>query len=475
MKESVISYDNLKITPFQVEHILSLQMQQVAGEHTSVAIIAMLAEEMADLYVYETGMFSPIALSYTSEEGVKILFKGIVTSLNISRQGEVFYLSLEAKSATCMVDIISSSRSFQNIEMTSHQVIKEVMQKYGNADVSIQIPDVPIGKLVVQYQETDWIFLKRFISRFGAVIIPENRSDGIKFFIGLPVSAEAFEADAKHYTVSKSMAAYHIMKENNWPDVKEIDFITFTVEDGDVFQVGDDIMLDGKKLCVSGGEHMLVDGIFKNKYYLKPREGIRTPLLFNKRLIGASVSGSVIGVARDKIQVNLEIDQPGKASYWFPYSTMSASPDGSGWYCMPEKGDQVRVYFPTKEESEAYAVSAISGHMPKDGDKEDPMGNPNVKYIKTAADKAIHFMEDALIINANSGQASIVLNKDGTVGIVGQNDINIGAKNSITLEAGTAMMLVAKDSVSLENTAGAGIKLTSDGNITLNGSQIYSN
>ena len=122
------------------------------------------------------------------------------------------------------------------------------------------------------------------------------------------------------------------------------------------------------RLFIEQAWHTLNDGVLHNLYLLKLKEGFRSLKAYNTMLVGSSVSGKVVEVSRDRVMVDLDIDGPGRAAYWFPYSTMSASPDGSGWYCMPEKGDGVRVYFPTKEEGEAYAVSAISGHKPAAGD-----------------------------------------------------------------------------------------------------------
>ncbi len=173
--------------------------------------------------------------------------------------------------------------------------------------------------------------------------------------------------------------------------------------------------------------------------------------------------------------VQLEIDEAGRAAYWFPYSTMSASPDGSGWYCMPEKGDQVRVYFPTNQEKDAYAVSAISGHEPEPGDAEDPMGNPNVKYLRTKADQVIQFAEDGIIINSGSGQATIFLGNSGELTVYGSTDVNVTAQNTLSLISNGQVLVGATDSITMKKGEGTFITMDKEGDITLKGSKIYSN
>lgn len=182
----------------------------------------------------------------------------------------------------------------------------------------------------------------------------------------------------------------------------------------------------------------------------------------------------MVNVARDKVMVDLEIDGAGRAVYWFPYSTMSASPDGSGWYCMPEKGDQIRVYFPTGDESEAYAVSSVSSYQPKPGDSKDSMGNPNVKYLKTANDQVIQFAEDGIVINSGSGQATIFLGNSGEVSLYGNSNVNVTAEDTLSLIAKNQLLLGAQNSVTLKNEK-AEIILSEDGNIHIKGTKIYSN
>ncbi len=71
--------------------------------------------------------------------------------------------------------------------------------------------------------------------------------------------------------------------------------------------------------------------------------------------------------------------------------------EADGIVCQ-KKGDRVRVYFPTNQESDAYAVSAVSGHQPQPGDAEDPMGNPAVKYFKNKRQiRVIQFAEEGII------------------------------------------------------------------------------
>lgn len=477
MRNEAVTYENLMLSTYEVEHITYLQLNKSANEHGTLELVAILAEDIADQYIYLTEELTPVRLSYFDEdEGEIILFQGLVTNLQVSKQGGVFYMQLVAKSNTCLMAIKQKSRSFQNIEMTTHQVIQEVLSEYENAAFIAQIPDEPIGALLIQYQETDWAFLKRLVSRYGAVMISEVRSEGISCFVGVPEEGKPVVIDSFQYTISKSIESYEIMKKNDWAEVNEIEYIVFHISNSGIFQVGDCIELDHKILYVEQAYHLLEDGILKNEYVLKLKEGFKSLKQYNVSIVGGSISGTVAAVARDRIMVDLEIDVPGRACYWFPYSTMSASPDGSGWYCMPEKGDNVRVYFPSKIEGEAYATSSISGYQPGSGSNntKDPMADPKIKHLSTIYNKVISFSDDGILISADGRQASVFLGKNGTLSVYGANSINVTATETVAIKAKNDVVIGAVANVTLQN-KDASIELSSTGNIIMKGKKIYSN
>lgn len=67
----------------------------------------------------------------------------------------------------------------------------------------------------------------------------------------------------------------------------------------------------------------------------------------NTQISGKMYTGIVQAVQKDQVQVHLvDIDSEydGAGNVWLPYSTAYSSSDGSGFYCMPAEGDQVRVF-----------------------------------------------------------------------------------------------------------------------------------
>lgn len=104
-------------------------------------------------------------------------------------------------------------------------------------------------------------------------------------------------------------------------------------------------------------------------YYLKTPAGNKVPRFYNHKATGASMNGNIIGVQADVVMVRLSSDENagGAGTRWLNYSTVYSSPGGSGWYCMPEPGDTIRLYFPSADESDGYVAS--STHLEVGGNR----------------------------------------------------------------------------------------------------------
>lgn len=128
MGDCTITYENIILGTYETEHILLLELEKGMNTHAQLHVTAIIPEEKAEEYVYMTGTMTPVALGYVTEDNaVEILFRGTTSSIQITRQGEMFCMDLYVKGNTWAMDIIRRSRSFQNTSMTVRQLIQEVM------------------------------------------------------------------------------------------------------------------------------------------------------------------------------------------------------------------------------------------------------------------------------------------------------------------------------------------------------------
>lgn len=221
-------------------------------------------------------------------------------------------------------------------------------------------------------------------------------------------------------------------------------------------------MFHGKELYVRGIHRKLQDGLLVNRYELCFKEGMGIRQYDNPLISGISVNGIVTDVKRDQVCVQMETDilTNCQEPYFFPYSTVAASPDGSGWYCMPKQGDQVRVFFPVSDEKEGYAVSNIQGEQSPAPDS--PMGNPDIKAITTPDEKMVQFIENGILFSVSSGKGTVTLTNDGKAKIQGAQVIGISATDKIKIETEGELSITAGIRIQLASEQGGCIDITDD-------------
>ena len=115
---------------------------------------------------------------------------------------------------------------------------------------------------------------------------------------------------------------------------------------------------------------------------------------------------------------------------WFTYATVYSSPDGTGWYSMPEVGDTVRLYVPDHE-NRCLVVSSV--HKETDSTRQ----NPDYKSFKTKYGKEILFTPDSILITNNQGML-VELNDQEGITMTSDKDILIQAQDNMTIASGSA-------------------------------------
>ena len=250
----------------------------------------------------------------------------------------------------------------------------------------------------------------------------------------------------------------------------------YQIETYEIASLGNEIRYKGSFWYIGGVERHLEKGILVNSYVLRKEAGLKVLPYFNQRLTGISIDGQIAAAKRDRVQVDMEIDNGGKEGehYWFPYSTVASSPDGSCCYCIPENGESVRVYFPVADEKEAYVVTNIKAHEPKEGNQDDPMGNPNVRNIETAQGNQVQFTEEGVVIAAGRKQGSILLKKSGEVLLDAVKDISISAGKAVNIVAANEVIMKSETSIRIASEQGADVELKK-GKVTIHGMTIHEN
>lgn len=422
----------IKTEPFQYGSIFDLKIHKKVNEHSTAFISGSISRDMEEKYLNDITSNKDTAMKILAVEEngeEKVLFQGIVTGFRLGSVNGYKTLSLELKSATYLMDTSRHIRAFQDKEADYADLIAELMKGYENANYLMKEAHSKIQEFILQYQETDWEFIKRLAGRKQSFIVPADLYPGVRFYFGMPVQDVHDISESDEYQIQVTDGGYPC----------------YIIKTRESYAIGNEIHFLSRKLYIEEIESSYEGKELVHTCYMKPKAGFFKDAAFNYLQIGASLDATVLEVEKDRVRIKIEKDENSSNSYewWFPYSTVYSSPDGSGWYCMPEIGDRVRVYLPSEKENGAFVISAV--HMEEGGLRDQP----SKKFFRNREGKEIRLTPDAIMMTNNQGmsielddQKGILLTCDKSVLIKAIGDIDISSSES-------TLSLFAADSVKI--------------------------
>lgn len=469
------SLHDINVTGIPINEVLECEIESKIGEHSSLVLLAYAEGEDV---LYELPDCQEISVSLGKGEKMRILFYGIVTNMQISEHGQMKTVQIRAKSKSWLMDRKKYSRSYQDTKMTYRAMAKEVLDYYKDKEGKEEHGNLlctgaeqEVKKLHIQYKETDWEFLKRVLSVAGLAVTPDSRQDKLKLYVGVPELAAA-ELSYQVVGIEKDMESYYFLKANG-RGVCTADFTRYQIVSEQLLGMFEAVTVQGKKLAVYSSRYVFKNQELQCVYGLQSPKGLKQAAVYPMHLIGMVLTGRVVQVSGTKIQAALEIDgsHAERAAFWFPFSTLSASPNGSGWYCMPEEGDDVRIYFPSKQENEAVALSAASNYdMPKTGG-EDRMRDPNSRYLRTKSGQELALAPDYIKLSCGEQASSIAIDTDGKVTIQAQTMVRAEAETSVTIHAEENLNIHVAEQFIAQSLDGGQV-IFDRGNIYIRGTQV---
>lgn len=449
------SLHNLKVIGMDLAGILDCRVESRIGEHSCLTLLARVDRE--EDFLYEWSVYPPIQVVLQEGDREECLFSGVVADVRMTIQARMKVVQIEGKSVSWLMDRTRRSRSFQDIGMSFGALAEKVLEDYPGNALYYTASEQAIGSLLVQYEETDWEFLKRAMSQIGAEVTPDSRRPGLCLYVGVPSLPET-EADFRIRRMEKDMWSCYHLRANGRP-VQAADFIRYEVSGGSVLGIFESVRVRGHALTVRACRYAFEGQELVCTYSLQKAGGLTRAAAYPMHLIGTALPGKVARTSGSKVQVAMEIDRSSgnPALYWFPYSTISASTDGSGWYCMPETGDHVRVCFPSKYEQEAIALSAVNSYpAPSDGG-EDRMQDPDSRYLKTKSGQELALAPGQMKLSCGRGRSAVTIQNDGRILIQAQNMVQAEAKTELVIQAGEELVFHAKEGLVVQSSQGGGI------------------
>ena len=425
-----IEYSDLKFTSsFAREKILDFQTWEVPGEHARGNFRLLLSEN-------ETGINSMDAPIQLLGQGntAGALFSGYPEKVEIKEERGYRIADIQAVSGTILLDQKKSNRVFQKKVQTYMGIASAVTADTDHSACILPGSDMRTGGTLIQYQETDWRFLKRMASQLGLPLVPDTSYYYPRFYLGLP-EGEKRELgeiiscdlcfDGRYYAVSGKCL------------VDREDFICYDVVTRTSLSLGDRVTYEGRELLVSRKKTELAGGEVIFTYRLAGNSYTWVPWEDNPDYTGMSFVGSIVGTQGEQVEVAFDIDKTaaGGNRYGFAPAT------GNLMYCMPQKGTKTALYIGNGDEAQGIATGCIRTN----GSTCEGTGSPEKKSFRSEHGKGMDLYPQRM--EFNGGKTGKITFEDET---------------GTTIESNGGLVLMAKEGIRLESMTGIAMQGMSD-------------
>lgn len=430
-----ITHVNIKIDGVVFKKLVELEIKHSVNEHGTAVLIGEMDVDVAREYIDRVNEQTSVKISTTAQGQPEVLFVGVISNIGLEEKDDYALLKLILTSTSSLIDVEKKNRSYQNTQKTYEEIMASAVG--ANATIDVQVSDTCIKNMIVQLNETDWEFCKRMASRLGASVLTSVNKEIPIITIGIPQNIPTYDLTKVETKVqSENIKTQDIMLE---------DTLGTNVRTTQYMFLGDAVTYGGSTQRVKGIYATLVSGMLITTVFFGRESSFKQTIVVNNNIAGKMYTGEVMKVNGDMVQVHLidideEYDQGG--TVWLPYSTAYSSNDGSGFYCMPDEKDLVRVFFPGTDEGQAFAASSVSKNVGADITDKQWTG-PNGKQILLT--------KDGIYITTNASDNKIFIDltdiEGGGITIKSNKNINICAKNNLSLISSNNISLVAQNDI----------------------------
>ena len=353
----------------------------------------------------------------TGNSTEKIFLNGVIKELQINETTEgALTVEIIAISKSVLLDRIPRYRSFQDPTLTYSAIAEEINGNYGTNDgkiVNVGEDMQALPRMTIQYNETDWEYLKRIASYIGQPIIAYSDKVFVGFFKNMPAQTPNLKYSQFGKRTKEERTYFKITGTEFYPVATPIKLKTRNRVSGE--EVENDYYVLENKIYNEGNT-------LKCEYILGKQTDYFVDLIPHEKIRGAVIEARTVHIARtdeskskhgrtDGSSDNLEgktigakplnkyieksenqnanVKERVKASdiavmtlnlteglmdlgengqsfedkyagkSYFPYVT-PYSKTNTGFTPAPEVNDRVALYFPSGNETKAFVIGALN-------------------------------------------------------------------------------------------------------------------
>lgn len=434
----------LDVGDINIKSILYCKARTVPNQHFTAKIIFNTSDELTPAEIEEKLYHRIVKLLKLNEDGNiddTPLFSGIIQDYSVIKNGIYFEIEINIVSATILLDIEEKSRSFQNINMTYKDIIKVVLGDVERANLIFNKEDKKIGKPIIQYEETNWEFIKRLASHFNTYLIPETNFYLPRFYFGIKKGQDVFIKDTVEYNIKIDNRYYDKNFIGSESGIYKKDFIYYEVECNENYFVGDNVSFKGFNLKIMEKETYLTKGRLIHKYKLGNEKLFSPKEYYNKKFIGLNLKGTILQTQNEKIKVHLDIDKSQDISTAYFYEWTPET--GNLMYLMPEIGTRVNLNFIDDDERNAILINSTNEENFKDSEYSK-------RNLTTKNNKSILIYPEKLELISNTASHYFKIEDNNGITFNSKNNFNIRASGGVTFNGGSMINVDVPEEIEID-------------------------
>ena len=484
---------------------MNLEIDSKIGEHTigkikytaspnQLSLYDALIDKKGDKTIVVTGR------SNISDEAGnatdKIFLNGVISKLRI-RETKAGALAVEllCSSKSILLDRIPRYRSFQDPTLTYTDIAQEVNKNYNDGETLVNVGEdmKEVPRMTIQYNETDWEYLKRIASYTGQPLMANSNKVLVGFFKNMPAQTpnltysyfgKETEEERTYYRV-EGTEVYSVstpikLKIRNRVSGEEVENDYYVIESR-IYNEGNTLKCEYKlgkqtdyfvdpiphekirgavieartvhiaRTDESKSNHGRAEGSSDN---LEGRTmGIKPVNIYvaeeqeknNNRSQEVKASDIAVmtvdlteGLRKLGGAVQSEADKYAGKSY-FPYVT-PYSQTNTGFTPAPEANDRVALYFPSENETHALVMGAVNndgnGRFTNPDKRNFTLGNS--QSGANAGKPMYDFTLNSEVFSISVGNI-IDMSSGGSVDISGTSKVNIDSSGTMDI-SGTSIV-----------------------------------
>ena len=276
------------------------------NQHAYLSMKLLVNEENANDYVNLASVLPVKVCEKVATKG-QILFQGKLENVSIEKERGLWYLHLDAYSYTKDWERVDKSRSFLDGAMTYLDVAKKVLADQDGGDIIDKVSGgEKIPGMLLQYEESDWVFLRRLCSHFGGYLMTDATDSCGRVYFGTPDNRYGTELDRQDYVLVKDLLHYARVLEPEGILSQEV--TGWNIRSRRCLRMWETLLFNGVEAVVTAMDLHTEKGELVYGYGLSRKAGLRRERERNPRIFGMSLPATVKERSGNRVQVEFDID-----------------------------------------------------------------------------------------------------------------------------------------------------------------------